>query len=167
MIERLRLHGVQFETLTAPRTVALEMARLVDPQLQPASEGHVPMRVESTRRERRAETFPAGSIRVPADQPLALVAAALLEPESPDSLLAWGFFPDILQRTEYIEGYAVEPLARRMVEEDPELGHAFDAAVAADPELARDADRRLQWFYERSAYHDERYLLYPIGRELN
>ena len=167
VIERLRLHGVQFETLTAPRTVTLEMARLVNPQLQAANEGHVPMRVESTRREQRSETFPAGSVRVPADQPLALVAAALLEPESPESLLAWGFFPDLLQRTEYIEGYAVEPLARRMIEEDPELGHAFDAAVAADPELARDADRRLQWFYERSAYYDDRYLLYPIGRELN
>ena len=167
VIERLRLHGVRFETLTAPRTVALEMARLVNPQLQPASEGHVPLRIASTRREQRAETFPAGSVRVPADQPLALVAAALLEPESPDSLLAWGFFPDLLQRTEYIEGYAVEPLARRMIAEDPELGHAFDEAVAADPELAGDADRRLQWFYERSAYYDDRYLLYPIGRELN
>lgn len=167
VIERLRLHGVQFETLSEPRTVTLEMARLVNPQLQPASEGHVPMRVASTGREQRTETFQAGSVRVPADQPLALVAAALLEPESPDSLLAWGFFPDILQRTEYIEGYAVEPLAQRMIEARPALALEFQAAVAADPELAADADRRLQWFYERSAYYDDRYLLYPVGRELN
>lgn len=167
VIERLRLHGIRFETLTAPRTVTLEMARLVNPQLQPASEGHVPLRVAGTHREQRSETFPAGSVRVPADQPLALVAAALLEPESPDSLLAWGFFPDILQRTEYIEGYAVEPMAQRMTEASPALALEFSAAVRADPELARDADRRLQWFYERSAYYDDRYLLYPIGRELN
>ena len=167
VIERLRLHGVQFETLARPRSVELEMARLVGPQLQAASEGHVPLRVESIRRERRAQTLPAGSVRVPADQPLALIAAALLEPESPDSLLAWGFFPDILQRTEYIEGYAVEPLARRMMERDPALARAFQEAIAADPELARDPDRRLQYFYERSAYYDDRYLLYPIGRELN
>ncbi len=167
VIERLRLHGVRFETLTAPRTVTLQMARLVNPQLQPASEGHVPLRVAGTRREQRSETVPAGSVRVPADQPLALVAAALLEPESPDSLLAWGFFPDILQRTEYIEGYAVEPMAQRMTEASPALALEFSAAVRADPELARDADRRLQWFYERSAYYDDRYLLYPIGRELN
>ncbi|HEY0325084.1 MAG TPA: carboxypeptidase, partial [Allosphingosinicella sp.] len=167
VIERLRLHGVQFETLSAPRTVTLEMARLVNPQLQAASEGHVPMRVAGTRREQRAETFSAGSVRVPADQPLALVAAALLEPESPDSLLAWGFFPDLLQRTEYIEGYAVEPMAQRMLAADPALASAFQAALAGDPELASDADRRLQWFYERSAYYDDRYLLYPVGRELN
>jgi hypothetical protein len=167
VIERLRLHGVQFETLATSRTARLEMTRLVDPQLQPASEGHVPMRVASTRREQRAQSFPTGSVRVPADQPLALIAAALLEPESPDSLLAWGFFADILQRTEYIEGYAVEPLAQRMIEARPALALEFQAAVAADPELASDADRRLQWFYERSAYYDDRYLLYPIGRELN
>ena len=37
--------------MSAPRTVNLEMARLVDPQLLTASEGHVPMRVGSTRRE--------------------------------------------------------------------------------------------------------------------
>ena len=95
------------------------------------------------------------------------MAAALLEPESPDSLLAWGYFPDILQRTEYIEGYAVEPLAQRMLAADPALARAFQQALAADPGLAGDPDRRLQWFYERSAYYDDRYLLYPVGRELN
>ena len=103
---------------------------------------------------------------MPADQPLALIAAALLEPESPDSLLAWGFFPGILQRTEYIEGYAIEPLARRMLEADPRLARDFQARLESDPEFARDPDRRLAWFYERSAYYDDRYLLYPIGREL-
>lgn len=166
LIERLRLHGVQFETLHLPRSIEVEMARLVDPMTQAASEGHVPLRIAGTRRERRRETFPAGSIRVPADQPLALVAAALLEPESPDSFLAWGFFPEILQRTEYIEGYAIEPLARRMLAADPALARAFRDALAADPELARDPDRRLAWFYERSAYYDDRYLLYPVAREL-
>lgn len=166
LIARLRLHGVEMEMLPVPRAVTVEMARLVNPSLQAASEGRVPLRVASLSRERRQQTFPAGSVRIPADQPLALVAAALLEPESPDSFLAWGFFPEILQRTEYIEGYAVEPLARRMLEADPALARAFQAALAADPALAASPQRRLAWFYERSAYYDDRYLLYPVGREL-
>lgn len=165
-IERLRLHGVTVEPIDAPRAVAVEMVRLVGPALGAANEGHVPLNVQSLTRLRRAETFPAGSVRVPADQPLALVAAALLEPESPDSLLAWGFFPEILQRTEYIEGYAIEPLARRMLDADPALAREFQARLRSDPDFARDADRRLAWFYERSVYYDDRYLLYPIGREL-
>jgi hypothetical protein len=109
--------------------------------------------------------MPAGSVRVPADQPLALVAAALLEPESPESLLAWGFFPEILQRTEYMEAYAIEPLARRMLERDPALAAAWEQALK-DPAFAASSERRLAWFYQRSAYFDDRYLLYPVGREL-
>lgn len=84
-------------------------------------------------------------MRVPTDQSLGELAMALLEPECNDSLLAWGFFPEILQRTEYIEGYVLAPLAERM--------------LAANPTA------RLQWFYERSPFYDARYLLYPVGIE--
>ena len=89
----------------------LDMVRLVDPKLGAASEGHVPLSAADYRHEQRRETFAAGSVRVPADQPLGLLAVATLEPESTDSLLAWNFFPGMLQRTEYIEGYAIAPLA--------------------------------------------------------
>jgi hypothetical protein len=165
VIERLRLHGVAFETLATAQTVEVEMARLREPTLLPASEGRVPLRIGGVTRLTRRETMPAGSVRVPVDQPRALVAAALLEPESPESLLAWGFFPEILQRTEYIEAYAIEPLARRMLAANPALARAFDEALR-DPAFAANPDRRLAWFYERSPYYDDRYLLYPIGREL-
>ena len=88
----------------------------------------------------------------------------MLEPESRDSLLAWNFFPEILQRTEYIEGYAIAPLADRMLAENPALKAEFEAKLAADPKFAADPDARLGWFYERTPYYDERFLLYP-GRQ--
>jgi len=165
VIERLKLHDIRLETIAAPRSVEVETARLLDPKLQPASEGRVPLAIGSVARSTAATIFPAGSVRVPADQPRALVAAALLEPESPESLLAWGFFPAILQRTEYIEAYAVEPLARRMLEADPALARAWEEALK-DPAFAASPERRLAWFYQRSAYYDERHLLYPVAREL-
>ena len=62
--------------------------------------------------EAHTETFPAGSVRVPTDQSLGELVVAMLEPESTDSLFNWGFFPEILQRTEYIEGYVVAPYGR-------------------------------------------------------
>lgn len=165
-IERQRLHGVQVEPIAQPREVTLDMARLSNPKLGPASEGHVPLSADF-RHERRRVTMPPGSVRVPSDQPLALVAAALLEAESPDSLLAWNFFPEILQRTEYIEGYAIAPLAERMLASDPKIRAEFEAKLAADPAFPADGDARLGWFYERTPYYDERYLLYPIGREVD
>ena len=166
VIALLRLHGIAFETIAEPRMLDLDMVRLVGPELKKAEEGHVPLLAKSYVHARRRETFPAGSVRVPSAQPLGLLAAAMLEPESRDSLLAWNLFPEILQRTEYIEGYVLAPLADRMLAENPALKKEFEAKLAADPKFAADPDARLGWFYERTPYYDERFLLYPVGREL-
>jgi hypothetical protein len=166
VIARLKLHGITYETITASRTLTLDTVRIAGPKLGGASEGHVPLTPAGYTHAPRRETYPAGSVRVPADQPLGLLAAVMLEPESADSLLAWNFFPGMLQRTEYIEGYAIAPLADRMLAEDADLRRAFQAKLAADPAFAADGNARLAWFYERTPYFDERYLLYPIGREL-
>jgi len=166
VIALLRLHGVEIETLTAPRTITLDMVRLRGPKLKAPDEGHIPLAAAAYVHAARAETYPAGSVRVSSDQPLGLLAAAMLEPESPDSLLAWNFYPEILMRTEYIEGYVIAPLAERMLAADPALRAEFKAKLAADPKFAADPDARLGWFYERTPYYDERFLLYPVGREL-
>ncbi|QHL90509.1 carboxypeptidase [Sphingomonas changnyeongensis] len=165
VIERLDLHGIAYERIAAPRTLRLDMVRLSGPKFRSANEGHVPLDARLTH-EQREERYPAGSVRVPADQPLGLLAAALLEPESPDSLLAWNYFPEILQRTEYMEGYVIEPMAERMMAADPALRAAFETRLRMDPAFASDPEARLGWFYERSPYADARYLLYPVGREL-
>ena len=165
VIARLRLHGIAFETLTEPRTMGVDMVRLVEPKLGAANEGHIPLTAKGFVHARRTETFPAGSVRVPSAQPLGLLAAAMLEPESPDSLLAWNFFPEILMRTEYIEGYVIAPLAERMLAADPKLKAEFEAKLKADPKFAADPQARLGWFYERTPYYDERFLLYPVGRD--
>ena len=166
VIDRLRAHGVQMETLDAPRTVPVDMLRLDDPRLSTrANEGHVPVTVTSVTPERRDWTFQPGSVRVPTDQTLGDVVVLLLEPQSSESLFAWGLFPEVLSRVEYIEGYAIAPLAERMLAADPALKAEFEAKLVADPEFAANGDARLQWFYERTPFHDDRYRLYPVARE--
>lgn len=165
IIERLKFHGVRVEAHTRPMTETLKMYRLVNPV--PAAlpfEGRhlVTTKVKG---ETRTETFPAGSVRVPTDQPLGDLMVALPEPEGADSFLAWGFFPEILQRTEYIDGYVIAPLAERMLADDPKLAAEFAAKLKSDEKFAGDPTARLQWFYERSRFYDDRYLLYPIGIE--
>jgi hypothetical protein len=166
VIARLRLHGVQMDAITAPRTLDLEMTRLENVTVGRVSEGRPAISAASFARERRRETLAAGSVRVPADQPLALVAAALLEPESPHGALANNFFPGMLQRTEYMEAYVIAPMAEAMLKADPKLKAEFAAKLAADPDFAADGNRRLAWFYQRSPYYDDRYLLFPVGREI-
>ncbi len=166
LIERLKAHGIEMETLTTPRHVAVDMLRLVSPKLATrANEGHVQASVESVEVERRDWTFPPGSVRVPTDQPLGDIVVLLLEPQSNESFFAWGMFPEVMSRVEYIEPYAIAPLAERMLAADPALKAAFEAKLAAEPVFAADPQARLAWFYERTPFYDERYLLYPVARE--
>ena len=145
------------------------MYRLVNPRPQMNSgfhpfEGRYTLKT-SVKAENRQETFPPGSIRVPTSQPLGDLAVALLEPQSDDSFFAWGFFLEILQRTEYIEGYVMAPMAERMLADDPKLKAEFETKLRDDPKFSENPEARLRWFYERSPYHDDRYLLYPVGLE--
>ena len=166
LIERLRIHGLTMETLDAPRTVSVEMLRLSNPTIAArANEGHLQMTVTQVATERRDWTYAPGSVRIPTDQPLGDIAVLLLEPQSQESFFAWGLFPEIMSRVEYIEGYAIAPLAEAMMAADPALKAEFEAKLAADPAFAADGDSRLQWFYERTPFYDDRYRLYPVGRE--
>jgi hypothetical protein len=113
-------------------------------------------------RERRS--FPAGSVVVSMAQPGARVAVHLLEPEAPDSLIAWGFFNTIFEQKEYGEFYVLEKLAREMLARDENLRHEFEQRVATDPKFAGSARERLQFFFDRSPYKDPQLNLYPIGR---
>jgi hypothetical protein len=159
------MHGIALEQTTEARDIEVGMYRLVDPKLKDqAFEGHVQLETKA-RLERRREQFPAGSWRVPTDQPLGNLAAVLLEPESPDSFLQWGFMHSILQRTEYIENYVIEPLAEKMLADDPKLADEFRRKLESDAKFRADSRARLRWFYERTPYWDERWLLYPIARE--
>ena len=164
--ERLAAHGIIFERLVKPREVQVEIYRLESPQIDPQPlEGHARVTAE-THTEVRRQRFPAGSLRVDTDQPLGDLAAMLLEPASPDSFFQWGFFLEILQRTEYFDSYVMAPTADAMLDNDPELANAFEQALAQDQELAADPQARLMWLYRRSPYFDDRWLLYPVAREM-
>lgn len=166
IIERLKAHGIEMEAVSEPRTIAVSMLRLVDPKLATrANEGHVQASVEAVEVEARDWIFPAGSVRVSTDQPLGDIVVLLLEPQSSESFFAWGMFPEVLSRVEYIEPYAIAPLADRMLAADPALKAEFEAKLAAEPGFAADPHARLAWFYERTPFYDDRYLLYPVGRE--
>ena len=52
---------------------------------------------------------------VPLAQEAANVAIHLLEPDSPDSLIYWGFFNSIFEQKEYGESYMIEKIAPEML----------------------------------------------------
>ncbi len=125
VIELLDLHGIRYERISAPREVDVTMYRFAEPKFGTQQfEGHVRVTAE-TSVEKHRERFPAGSLRISTDQELGTLAVLLLEPSSPDSLFQWGFFNSILSPTEYVESYIMEPMAERMLAEDPQLADEF------------------------------------------
>lgn len=165
VIVRLKAHGIAVETIKKARTVEVDMIRLAGFRASAPAEGRVPVTATGFAHERHTQSYPPGSVRISTDQPLGPLAAYLLEPESEDSFFAWGFFSEILSRVEYMEPYAIAPMAEQMLANDPALKAEFEKRLKDDAAFAASPLRRLQFFYERSPFYDDRYLLYPVGRE--
>ncbi|MFT3724691.1 MAG: M14 family metallopeptidase [Hyphomonadaceae bacterium] len=166
VIARLKAHGIAVETIKKAQEVEVDMIRLAGFKASAPSEGRVPVTPTGLSHSARKVIFPPGSVRVSTDQALGALATYLLEPESEDSFFAWGFFSEILQRVEYMEPYAIAPMAEQMLASDPALKAEFERRLKDEKDFASSPLRRLQFFYERSPFYDDRYLLYPVGREL-
>ncbi|KAA3613316.1 MAG: carboxypeptidase [Calditrichaeota bacterium] len=166
IIEKLQLHGIKMEIVQKPTNVAAQFYRLEKYKVSgSAYEGRVRLAIDEMKIEEHEATFAPGSARITTDQALADLLVLLLEPRSDDSFIQWGYFHEILQPTEYIEAYVIEPLAQKMLKENPELRKEFEQALQ-DEKFAKNPRARLYWFYKRSPYYDKSYLLYPVGREM-
>jgi hypothetical protein len=163
--EKLSLHGIRFERIPkAQPAVQLETFRASKVGWSKAPfEGHTAMTFEG-QWQPESRAIPAGSLFVPIAQPNARVLVALLEPQAPDSLGAWGFFNTAFEAQEYLEPYVAEQVARDILARDPKAAAAFNQKLAADPEFAANPQARLDFFYRLSPLWDERLNLYPVYR---
>jgi murein tripeptide amidase MpaA len=163
VIEVIKAHGIEFRKIEKPLTIEVESYRFTEPKWATASfESRVTLSYK-TNATTETRTFPANSIIIPLDQTAANVAIHLLEPESQDSFMFWGFFSAIFEQKEYGESYIVEKIAREMLEKDANLKKEFEEKLK-DEAFAENPRARLNFFYERSPYFDKRIGLYPVGR---
>jgi murein tripeptide amidase MpaA len=162
----LQAHGINFQRLKKPLAIEVEGYRLTEPIWSKNSfEGRVTMTFK-TNPIRETRTFPPNSIVVPLAQESANVAIHLLEPDSPDSFVYWGFFNAIFEQKEYAESYVLEKLARQMLDKNENLRNEFEEKLK-DGNFAKNPSARLRFFYDRSSYYDKRMGLYPVGRIVN
>ncbi len=164
VIEVLKAHGVNFQKLNKPLKIEVESYRFSDVKFAAVSfENRITVGFK-TNPVKETREFPAGSIVVPTAQEAANVAIHLLEPNSPDSFVYWGFFNAIFEQKEYGEGYVLEKLAREMLTRNPELKKEFEEKLK-DEKFAKSPTARLNFFYERSPYFlNQRVGFYPVGR---
>lgn len=164
-IDILEQHGIVMEVLAHSKTVKLEQLTIDNESFgQRPYEGE--MRVQGDfKGQIKMMKLPKGTVKISMDQPLGKLAFVLLEPAASDSLFQWGFFNTIFQRTEYIEGYAVVPLAKEMLKQSPALAARFKKKLASDKAFANNPNARLQWFYRQSSFYDKNHGVYPVLRQ--
>lgn len=167
VIEVLELHGIKFERLLNPEPYEIESYVLTEPKWAASSfENRITLTAKKTL-IKETRTFPRGSILIPMSQEGANVLIHLLEPDSPDSLLYWGFFNAIFEQKEYGESYMIEKIAPDLLVRDPELKRQFEDKLK-DPEFAKSPGARLRFLYEHSPYFTgQKVGVYPVGRITN
>ncbi|CAE6842453.1 M14 family metallopeptidase [Xanthomonas arboricola] len=155
VVELLKAHGITYERLQQPRQLQVQQIRVVKDA-----------GTQTPHAEPVEETFAAGSVRVPADQPMRMLAAALLEPQSSDSLLASGRFRNAGSPDSGLYGAELVDFSERVLRSDAALRAAFQRKLADDAAFRADGDARLQWIYARSPYAAINGWRYPVRRQL-
>jgi Zinc carboxypeptidase len=163
IIARLDYHGIAYKRLSRPLAAPFETSRFESIKFpsEPFESRFQPQ--FKARLVKEPLTLPAGTAIVPINQVGAKLIMQLLEPEAPDSLLRWGLLNAIFERKEYFETYALEPIAVKLLQNNPELKEQFDAMMQK-PEFAGNARAKLDWLYEHSPYADKAWNRYPIIR---
>jgi hypothetical protein len=162
---KLTQQGITFRYLKAPlEAVKVETFRADQTAFSPQSfEGHQALKVTGAWKK-ETRNVAAGALFVPIAQPRARLLMVLLEPQSEDSLAAWGEFNNAFEQKEYMEDYVAEDVARAQLAADPQLEASFKNRLATDKEFAANPQARLAFFARRHASWDERFNLYPVLR---
>jgi hypothetical protein len=168
----LKLHGVEMSRTEKPLDEVFETYRFSSTKFDAgATEGHVMLNVEP-RTVKEKIFIPAGSYWISMKQRRARLILAMLEPNAPDSIASWGLLNSVFEGgggggrggRGAVGEYLSEPIARRMMADQPELRKQFEQKLASDPQFAADPSARLRWWFEQSKYQPEDSGRYPIVR---
>lgn len=164
VIKRMEVHGIEMQRIDELLTKMVESYRFKNPNFRTTpNEGRhmVTAEIVPVTEER---IFHPGSVLISMNQPKARLIARMLEPGSSDSFMQWGFFNAIFEQKEYAETYVMEPLARKMLDEDESLRTEFEKTKARNPELFSSQWATLNWFYTKTPWWDQKKNAYPVGR---
>lgn len=167
LIDIIKLHGVNIEVLNKNSKITVERTRFRNVKFtQVPYEGRTQPEYEIENFVESVEV-PEGTFIISTNQRTLPIIVHLLEPKSPDSFVKWGFFNSVFERKEYFEAYSMEPIARKMAEENPAVKEEFLKKVESDETFRANTRARLNFFYERSPYFDKQFNLYPVMKTIN
>ncbi len=167
MIDVIKSHSINFNILNTNKKLKVEKYRFTNVKFAPRPyEGRQLPSFQCNSFSEWIE-IEAGTLIVYTNQRQLRVIINLLEPEAPDSFVSWGFFNAFFERKEYAEAYVMEPYAKQMIKDNPDLRSELYKKLNDDESFRNNEGERLDFFYKRSPFYDKGENVYPIMRLIN
>ena len=166
VLERLKINDVEMSRLEADVEIEVETAFIRDFKTRNHWEGHYYHYGIQLDKKMMTRKFFKGDYVVFTNQDANRYLLETLEPNAPDSWVAWNFFDPVLMQKEYFSAYVFEDLAAEFLKENPAVQAELDAKRAAEPEFAADGSAQLDWVYRQSPWYEPTHRMYPVGRLL-
>jgi hypothetical protein len=166
VLERLKINDVEMSRLEADVEIEVETAFIRDFKTRNHWEGHYYHYGIQLDKKMMTRKFAKGDYVVFTNQDANRYLLETLEPNAPDSWVAWNFFDPVLMQKEYFSAYVFEDLAAEFLKENPAVQAELDAKRAAEPEFAADGSAQLDWVYRQSPWYEPTHRMYPVGRLL-
>ncbi len=167
VINVIKSHSINFNILNTNKKLKVEKYRFTNVKF--AARPYEGRQIPSFQCNSFSEwiEIEAGTLIVYTNQRQLRVIVNLLEPEAPDSFVSWGFFNTFFERKEYAEDYVMEPYAKQMLKNNPDLRAEFFKKLNEDESFRNNGGERLDFFYKRSPFYDKGENVYPIMRLIN
>ena len=170
VIELLDLHNIKYTRISEPKQVEVETYRYTKAVFSTRqSEGRIPVLKTEYTTQKENLMVPEGSVLIDMNQPNGRLAAWLLEPSAPGSLVYWGFFNQVVQPTHefWIRLPYMEEKGRELLAKDPALKAEFEERKK-NPKFANAPQAILNFFYQKvkkSAHQNNE--LHPAWRVMD
>ncbi|MGW1455370.1 M14 family metallopeptidase [Salegentibacter agarivorans] len=165
LTDLLKLNKIKLEPLQSDTTLYVETYKIEDFKTRDqAYEGHYMHSETKVSKKMDSVKFRKGDFVVKTFQEGARYLIETLEPEAPDSFFNWNFFDTVLQQKEGFSPYVFEDVAKKMLDENPDLKKRFEEKKRNDTEFSNNSYNQLDWLHKQSKHYESAHLRYPIFR---
>jgi len=165
LTDLLKLNKIKLEPLQRDTTLYVETYKIEDFKTRDqAYEGHYMHSETKVSKSMDSVRFRKGDFVVKTFQDGARYLIETLEPEAPDSFFNWNFFDTVLQQKENFSPYVFEDIAKKLLDENPDLKNRFEEKKRKDAEFSNSWHDQLAWLHKQSKHYETAHLRYPIFR---
>ncbi len=165
VIERLKVNRVEMSRLLKDTTLDATFSYFekVNTPAYPY-ESHYNHRGTQTSERKATVRFYRGDYIIELNQVANRYIMETLDPRGDDSFFAWNFFDGVLSQKEWFSDYVFDPMAEKIITENPKIKAELDSAKRVDTTLANSHWMQMNFVYQRSTYKEPSHNRYPVAK---